>query len=372
MENPGVLDTIRSCRFCFMCRHACPTFLATKYDSHTPRGFALLLSEVHEGLRDWTEDFVERFYQCSLCGLCREDCLFHWPEDELVRQARAEIAAAGRAPSSIKHLSSLITQEGSPFGRLDPAAGVPASVPARGEVLYWPGCTARKNQPEIIRAVGHILDAIGSPWSRLDDEGCCGMPFLDLGYPELAHHAISALADRISAVHPQIVVTSCPHCYRMLTERIPEERRGSLSDVQVMHTSEFLVKAIATARLRFRHSWAGSRIVGYHDPCQLGRKLGVYEAPRNVILAATGKPPVELIHNRAGAECCGGGGAMILTNHELVTRIATLRLKAAMQERVDILVSSCPTCKTALGMARDQQGMNIDLVDIVEMAAMAL
>ena len=30
-----VREVIKNCRFCFMCRHACPTFLATKLDSHT-------------------------------------------------------------------------------------------------------------------------------------------------------------------------------------------------------------------------------------------------------------------------------------------------------------------------------------------------
>ena len=38
-----------------MCRHACPTFLATKLDSHTPRGYALLLAEIEAGKIGWTE-----------------------------------------------------------------------------------------------------------------------------------------------------------------------------------------------------------------------------------------------------------------------------------------------------------------------------
>jgi Fe-S oxidoreductase len=81
-------ETIRACQFCFMCRYACPTFLATKLESVTPRGYALMLATIDRGQQAWSEDMVNRFYQCTLCGLCRAECEYNWPEDDPAMRQR--------------------------------------------------------------------------------------------------------------------------------------------------------------------------------------------------------------------------------------------------------------------------------------------
>jgi len=64
----------------------------------------------------------------------------------------------------------------------------------------------------------------------------------------------------------------------------------------------------------------------YHDPCMSSRKMGVYDAPRQVTEAATGQPSAELLHSRALAECCGAGLVMFLPEPVLAEQVANVRL----------------------------------------------
>ena len=55
-------DTIRACRCCFMCRYASPHFRASRLESRTPKGFAILLDAVDHGARAWTPELAAVFY----------------------------------------------------------------------------------------------------------------------------------------------------------------------------------------------------------------------------------------------------------------------------------------------------------------------
>src|SRR4030042_6103500 len=111
-------EILKMCRFCFMCRHACPVFLATKIDANTPRGHALLISKIDENMMDWSEDIIDKVYECSQCSLCKELCEFHWEEDTLIQKARETIVAIGRAPDYVKKVASLLISQGTAFGEL--------------------------------------------------------------------------------------------------------------------------------------------------------------------------------------------------------------------------------------------------------------
>ena len=54
--------------------------------------------------------------------------------------------------------------------------------------------------------------------------------------------------------------------------------------------------------------------VTYHDPCDLGRNGGEYEAPRKILKAIPGLELVEMENIRAASVCCGGGGNLEMTD----------------------------------------------------------
>ena len=357
-------ETIRACQFCFMCRYTCPTFMATKLESVTPRGYALMLATVDQGRQGWTGDMVDRFYQCTLCGLCRQDCEYHWPEDELVRHAREDIVASGRAPARVEQAAQAIRENSSGW---DAIKGLPAGVVGKQkpEVLYLAGCQTRQSRPEIAEANARIFQALGIDWGVLEQEGCCGAPLYDLGYTGEARQMAQRLADRIVETRPGLVVTGCSHCYRALVEYYPQWHLALPEGIQVLHTSEYFNRMLAAGRLRLTQQAHGG-ILSYHDPCQLGRKMGVYDAPRQLIEAACGSPPAELFHSRELAECCGAGSAMLLTDPETALKVARARLDRAVENKTRTLVTACQNCKTALAGANDGQ---INILELSEFLA---
>ncbi len=368
-----IRETTESCKHCFMCRHACPTFLATKLDSHTPRGYALLLSEIDHGFQGWSGPIVERFYQCSRCGLCREDCGYHWAEDEVVRNAREEIVAADLPPLSVRRIAASLMSGGSLRGG-EPGAWSPASAVVekkRAGVLYFAGCAARESHPEILRAVDKLMGALHADWTVLREEGCCGASLYDLGYTKEAKALAEKLAQKIRALQPKLLVTGCPHCLRALSEFYPAWGISIPRDLAVQHVSQYLETQHGRSLLRVGRAQGLSRVC-YHDPCQLGRKKGVFDAPRKLIEAATGSPPLELFHNREKAECCGAGSAMYVTDPSLSRRIADKRIERMREIDSSVVVTACQNCKTSFLGASSNGGPAIRAVDLVELLAMGI
>jgi Fe-S oxidoreductase len=368
-----IRETTESCKHCFMCRHACPTFLTTKLDSHTPRGYALLLSEIDHGLQSWTGSIVERFYQCSQCGLCKEDCAYHWAEDEVVRNAREEIVSRTLAPERVKVTASSIITDHSPYGEM-PKEWAPASANAEkggAEVLYFAGCATRQNHPQILRALDRVMKTAGVGWTVMRDEGCCGVPLFELGYSQEAKAAARALAQRIGELKPKVLLTGCAHCHRAFKEFYPQWEAPLSKDLTILHVSQYIAGLVSKGVLEIKTTKKLSR-VSYHDPCQLGRKMREFAAPRKLIQAAVGSSPLELFHHHENAECCGSGSCLFLTDAHLVRRIARRRIEGLRELDSHVLITACQNCKTGFQSALPLEGFEVQVLDLSELVAMVI
>jgi len=363
-------EILKMCRCCFMCRHACPVFLATKLDADTPRGHALLISRIDQGLSEWTEDTIDKIYRCSQCSLCKELCEFKWGEDLVVQAGRENIVSGGREPEAVKNLARLLIDR-------RPVHNKPAKeqklqrAAVRGgqtDVLYFAGETAFYKHPEIVEATAVVLDSMGINWAMLENEGSTGVELFELGYSGEARKVAGDLAGRIMDIHPSILITGCAHAYRAFKELYPQWGIDALQGIQIHHITEYLINKMSEGVLRLAQDPALSG-VAYHDPCQLGRKMGVYDAPRNLIKAITGNPPAELFHNRGEAECCGSGSVMYLTNPDTAIKVARRRMESVLQESAKSVITACPNCKNILIKTDADMHSGVKVLDIVELIA---
>ena len=143
----------------------------------------------------------------------------------------------------------------------------------------------------------------------------------------------------------------------------------------MVHAVELLEKLINDGKIKFKTDAAPIKAI-YHDPCDMGRHMGVYEPPRNVLKAIPGVELLEFPMNRALAKCCGGGGGMKGFDNEMAGDIGYKRLLSAVDLGAEVLVSACPSCKgtfnQAAARARKEKKGKIRVMDITELLASRL
>jgi Fe-S oxidoreductase len=366
-----IRQTVEMCRHCFMCRHANPTFLVTKLDAHTPRGYALALSRIDDGLVAWTEDVVSKLYQSTLDGLCSELCEFDWREDLVVQAGREEAVRQGLAPPAVIRAADRRIGDGA-----DGTASVRLPVAAErldrvgADLLFVTGLEARERCPGTIAATAALLDHFGADWTIPSVEHDPGIDLWELGYSEAALRAAERFAAQVVRLRPSRIVTGSSRVLRALREPLPSAALASLP--QAGHLSEFLADRLAARGATVAPAVrADADRIAYHDPCSLGRRARVFEPPRQVIQALDGAPPIEFSHSRAIAECCGEGGVLPEVDPELAARLASATL-ARLPEGVTMLLTACPGCRAQLGAAAERAGGKVAVMDISELAARRL
>ena len=229
----------------------------------------------------------------------------------------------------------------------------------------WLGCHTRDFLEDLKRTYLELLGELGVDYAVVDSgDFCCGYPAELAGDEESAARASRRALELALEAGVERVVTPCPGCYRRLSSA------WSGSGVRVEH----LVQLLDETSSRWRSGLAPLKIrVAYHDPCDLGRGMGVYDQPRRVIEAIPGVELVELELNRDRSTCCGGGGLLFTIEPELSVEIALEKIeREVVPLGVDCLATACPTCRRVLSYAAERAGSGVEVVDVAELVYRAL
>ena len=243
--------------------------------------------------------------------------------------------------------------------------------PEKAEVLYWAGCTASYRVQGTARATIEILRIAGVDFTMLGtEEGCCGSVMLRTGQAKSVEEKIAKTnVEKIAATEAKTLVTACAGCYRTFREDY-KNIIGNLP-FEVLHISQYLEKLIDDGKIKFMRELPIN--VTYHDPCHLGRHVGLYEPPRNVIKKIPGVTLIEMAKNREESRCCGAGGGLRSAYKELSIRIAADRLESdALPTGVKALITPCPFCVLNFQDAVNTYGIKIEILDLVELVSEAL
>jgi heterodisulfide reductase subunit D len=144
--------------------------------------------------------------------------------------------------------------------------------------------------------------------------------------------------------------------------------------LEVQHATEFLADLLEMGNLKLRRSplLQLRQNVTYHDPCDLGRKGGVIEAPRRILAQIPGLRLVEMAENRDSSHCCGGGGNLESFAPEVSQAVARNRIRQAAEVGAGTLVSACQQCERTLTNAARAERLRIRVKDITEVVLEAL
>ena len=352
------------CFRCGYCRSACPTFAIKGSESWNARGRLLLIRAILEGEAELGEALLDRLYSCLACAACEAVCPATVRVVDVIVAFRQALRASGVGlPGPVAELAKRALEEGSPLPRSrSEASEEKAKAGREGEILVFPGCVASELEKGIVKAVEKLLEAADKPYYILEGP-CCGLPLLKLGLAREAKDLMERLAERLRAARPELVLTPCPMCLEALSRHLPAIAGLEL---RVEHTSTFLRRLLKGGELALARRVELKAT--YHDPCVLGRVLGIYEAPRELLWQA-GLTLVEMRRSRQNSACCGYGHLAFLTYPELARAIAEDRAKEALEAGADVLITACPSCLHALTDAVKRVARALAVADITEVLA---
>ena len=358
-----------SCLSCGKCTGTCP--VARYANTFSPRQIlSHSIFDTHPSPELWS---------CLTCKQCDEICPSDIKYIDLIQLLREGIGVEDRQGTCshggiLESISRIMTSSDMKQDRLQWVdKGLKTSTDS--EYLYFVGCLPYfdvlfedldVHAADIARSTLKILNKLGIEPQLLANEKCCGHDFFWNGdiknFEKLANENLKMFEE--SGV--KTIITSCPECYRTLAEDY--KAINGKTTFHVMHISEVIKDKIGDTGLKLK---ADQQTVTFQDPCRLGRHMGVYDAPRDVIGQIEGIELKEMAHHHKRAICCGVSGWMNCS--QVSKQIQAQRLNEAIATGADTLVTSCAKCKIHFKCALQDQALkkraNIKITDLTELVA---
>jgi len=200
-----------------------------------------------------------------------------------------------------------------------------------------------EGQRQIYRSALEVLKKIGLEVYVHREEGTCGADLYDLGFMDELKILLSKKSELMNQFTDKNLIFIDPHTQEFVLRNWqpyvkPGERLAG------KHLSEVILELLRRSKIRTKSKEKVS--VSYHDPCILGRGLGIYEAPRELITSFKGVTLLELRRNRRNSYCCGAGdGTRGKAFPKYSEWVARERFEEFKETGADILITSCPYCK---------------------------
>lgn len=380
---------IQACTNCQACADVCPA-VAGSLDGKlsavyrlttlgrilkTRTGFWRKLCRIKEPTREELRAFSDTVFRCTLCGNCRQICPVGIDLTQLWHSVRRDLVDSDAYPGKIDMIRENLDESHNVFGEDNeeraewvedmPDAPDHCHIRDRAELVYFAGCVSSffPLAQQIPIALVKILDAARVDFTLLgEDEWCCGFPLLGAGLGDQLDGLIANNVGAVKAKGAKQVIFACPSCYRMWQEYYPRE-------FEITHVTEFLWGLIKSGRLLLQGL---DLTVTYHDPCDLGRGSGEYDAPRDIIRSIPGIRFVELTNNRENCKCCGGGGNLEMIDSGLTADIAKAKIDEVMHTGAEAVVTACQQCVRTMATYTRRNKISIEVMDIVQLIQKAL
>jgi len=396
--NRAVRLYLENCSRCGTCIDACHAYASTRDIRFSAVGRAQNVRRLFENyfrvtgkiapwLNDaetldeaWMDKLYETAFSCTGCRRCMVYCPFGIDTQQiqaiakalligmdmdpkpLTMRARGEIDKAKNLELTRQKLEKELTGVKAELLEKYPSLEGKEIVPLDKEganILF----VSMVEKPSIASGAA-ILNAAGESWSLSYFEAVNFGAFAgNANMSEQIYGRIVAEAERLRV--KELVICECGTAYRIMKHIIGKR------SFRVISILELVNRYLTEGRIKLDKSSIEGTVT-YHDPCQIARNSGVYEAPRNVIRAFTDSF-VEMIPNRSENWCCGGGGGLVIAQ-EPEFRMMTSRVKADQIRAAgaDILATACEMCLAQLKDLNDEFELETDVKLVSDLVYEAL
>ena len=410
-----ILDRCTKCGFCMS---YCPVYREELTETSVARGKIMLVKALLDNDLTLTREMENQLNKCTLCMSCTENCPATTEVPSIITAARADrtdkkglslpyrfiyrwllpkrrlfgyavkIASwfqgifLPKTKGTIRHLSMFLSALGK--SRHIPEIApkfLRQSVPEKNKspegvktiytVGYFTGCMTDFVFPEVGKKIINFLTKNGVEVIVPREQGCCGAPtFLGAGDfktgRKMADSNVKAFKD------VDYIITDCATCASAMKDYVKyladtPERIESYTEFgeKIRDITEFLVDTLQLPPEAYNVApeYKG-KTVTWHEPCHLGRHLGVKEQPRKILSSLR---DINYVEMPDANRCCGMAGAFSIKYYDLSRKIAEKKMDSITATGADIVVTDCPGCQIQLIDSTTQNSMPQKVLHIMEL-----
>jgi glycerol-3-phosphate dehydrogenase subunit C len=213
------------------------------------------------------------------------------------------------------------------------------------KILYFPGCYANFNEPEIIQATIDILEACGY-YIELAQVECCGTPMLT----NTLFDEVKKLAEKNCNIFLKYIkegykiVTTCPSCGLTLKQEYKDLVDNNDIEEITKNMWDLFELLSEEASLPFNSGKEKIKKAFYHIPCHLKAQGTGYPAGRILKEFAVEELQIE------DEYCCGIAGTYGFKKekHELAMKIGDSLFNAVKESSSPLVITDCGTCSVQI------------------------
>jgi len=383
-----------TCVHCGLCLAACPTYLETGNENHSPRGRIYLMRQIQNGRAPLDALAVGPIDLCLGCLACQPACPAGVPYGELLETTRDFIEHHHARPlwelllrrvfihqvfpypwrmrlatAPVKYLRHLGIEKFLPQFARNALSLLPSEIaesealpefsastgPRRGRVGFVTGCVQSVLFGATNQASARLLNRAGYDVVTPFAQGCCGAIFSHSGHLEKARDCARRNIAAFEAEDLDYIVITASGCgstlkaYGPLLKNDPKwAARAEAFSAKVRDLVELLpvemLQPLATNDLP---------PVTYHDACHLANPQGIRQQPRDLLKAVCGKSYVELPETEL---CCGSAGTYNLTQPVMAARLQQRKIANIIQTGAKLVVTTKPGCLLQIQAGLRQAG----------------
>lgn len=303
-----------TCTFCpKLCRFACPVAEAEARETVTPWGLMTRADDVRRGALALDAETAELWGHCTGCGRCTQICKHHNPVFDAILAARAAAQDARVAPAALTRWAAEAPADDERY----------ASLPATGAIRLVPGHATAAEIADALTVLEACKVAIGRPAGVLRVSGARAT---EAGDEARGRATTAALRNALAGAETVVCL----------------EASDALALADGWQDGPTIVDWVAFVAERFeptRPVLDGD--VLFLDSCRLGRKRGVFDAPRALLGKLISGQIVEATMNREEGGCCGRSAGYAALHP---TGAAQVAQEAAADAPALPVVSAQPGC----------------------------
>ena len=339
-----------------------------------------------------SELYKAAYENCTLCGKCALTCPMGINTGEILYLARAMLVGIGCLPSGLKgpvetafkvgnylDLSTEDFIENIEWIAEEMAEEIGEenfSIPIDkkdAQVLYVPHPLEARDLPFLLMYAIKILHFAGEDYTI----SSYSFDTVNYAYYQGSKDNMMRIAQRMLDAREKlgaksIALAPCGHGYRVMRWEVEKYLGRPFEFPPVLSIVELIDRYLQQGRIKLEKDSVEGPMT-YHDPCNIARRGGVIQAPRNVLNALTSNS-VEMHPHGARNFCCGGGGGLASTGDYGQLRIKMGQKKADQirQTGAKVVVTNCFNCMTQIRDLSKAYDLGVEVKSIVELVAESL